>query len=97
LEEKNPVTEKVRAGLICDNGYSAEDFSTIVDMPPGMHQFKFIVDDEWKCSEDLPVGSDSEGNLVNCLHVQDEDGASIKDGLENITSEYGFEPGIYIS
>lgn len=71
---------------------SSEDFSTIVDMPPGMHQFKFIVDDEWKCSEDLPVGSDSEGNLVNCLQVNDEDGHSIRDGLEGLTAEYGFEP-----
>lgn len=73
---------------------SSEDFSTIVDMPPGIHQFKFIVDDEWKCSEDLPVGSDSEGNLVNCLQVEDEDGLTIRDGLEAITAEYGFEPGI---
>ena len=60
-------------------------------MPVGMHQFKFIVDDEWKCSEDLPVGSDAEGNLVNCLQVQDEEGKSIHDGLEAITSDYGYE------
>ncbi|KAI8898185.1 hypothetical protein BC833DRAFT_590836 [Globomyces pollinis-pini] len=63
---------------------SAEDFSTIVDMPPGKHHLKFIVDDEWKCSEDLPIASDEEGNVVNCLEVTDEDGMSLQDGLDDI-------------
>lgn len=70
--------------------FSAEDFSTIVDMPPGNHQFKFIVDDEWKCSEDLPIGCDMEGNLVNCLEVGDEDGRSVRDGLEDISADTMF-------
>ena len=62
-------------------------------MPLGTHQFKFIVDDEWKCSEDLPVGSDPEGNLVNCLEVVDEQGVTIQDGLEEITADFGYERG----
>lgn len=73
---------------------SNEDFSTIVDMPIGTHQFKFIVDEEWKCSEDLPISHDIEGNLVNCLDVTDEDGNTLLDGLENIADDFGYERGI---
>jgi hypothetical protein len=56
-------------------------------MPPGNHQLKFIVDDEWKCSEDFPITSDHEGNLVNCIEVCDEDGKDVHDGLENISKD----------
>ncbi len=34
---------------------SESDFTTIIDFPPGKHQIKFIIDDEWKCSDDLPI------------------------------------------
>ncbi|KAI8841497.1 5'-AMP-activated protein kinase beta subunit, interation domain-containing protein [Chytriomyces cf. hyalinus JEL632] len=78
---------------------SRADFSTVIDMPAGeTHRFKFIVDDEWKCSEDLPIASDSEGNLVNYLDVLDEFGDEIHDGFdglahdENVTSHLGESP-----
>ena len=64
---------------------STEDFSTVVDMPPGEHQLKFIVDDEWKCSEDLPKVKDHDGNLVNVIKIDDEEGRSIIDGLQDLT------------
>ncbi|KAJ3180100.1 hypothetical protein HDU87_002325 [Geranomyces variabilis] len=63
---------------------SNADFTTVIDMPPGTHRFKFIVDDEWKCSEDLPIASDSEGNLVNYLEVTDEAGERQGDGLDEL-------------
>jgi hypothetical protein len=62
-------------------------------MPPGTHKLKFIVDDEWKCSEDFPVTSDAEGNLVNCIQVFDEDGKAVHDGLEDISNDI-FQLGI---
>ena len=62
-----------------------EDFSAVIDMPPGEHQLKFIVDDVWKCSEDLPTIQDQDGNLVNVVKIDDEEGRSIKDGLEDLT------------
>jgi hypothetical protein len=74
---------------------SFEDFSTIVDMPPGLHQVKFIVDDEWKCSEDLPFAYDQEGNLVNEVEVIDEDGKCVIDGLQDVSDEFPTEIGIY--
>ncbi|KAJ3388135.1 hypothetical protein HDU92_001614 [Lobulomyces angularis] len=60
---------------------SYHDFSTIVDVEPGTHQLKFIVDSEWKCSDNLPVTTDSNGNLINIIDTE------IKDGLENCGSE----------
>ncbi|KAJ3025345.1 UNVERIFIED_CONTAM: hypothetical protein HDU68_007232 [Siphonaria sp. JEL0065] len=67
---------------------SKTDFSTVIDMPAGdTHRFKFIVDDEWKCSEDLPIASDSEGNLVNYLEVVDEFGDAIHDGFDGLAHD----------
>ncbi|KAJ3012981.1 hypothetical protein HKX48_005980 [Thoreauomyces humboldtii] len=63
---------------------SNADFTTVIDMPPGTHRFKFIVDDEWKCSEDLPIASDADGNLVNYLEVTDEAGERQGDGLDEL-------------
>ncbi|KAI9014905.1 hypothetical protein BC832DRAFT_527987 [Gaertneriomyces semiglobifer] len=61
---------------------SHADFTAIIDMPKGMtHRFKFIVDDEWRCADDLPIASDGEGNLVNYLEVFDEEGKGVGDGL----------------
>ncbi|KAI9362033.1 5'-AMP-activated protein kinase beta subunit, interation domain-containing protein [Zopfochytrium polystomum] len=69
---------------------SKTDFTTVVDMPAGTtHRFKFIVDDEWKCSEDLPMATDSEGNLVNYLDVMDEKGDTMGDGLDGLSYEAG--------
>ncbi|KAJ3135801.1 hypothetical protein HK100_002294, partial [Physocladia obscura] len=67
---------------------SKTDFSTVIDMPAGeTHRFKFIVDDEWKCSEDLPIASDAEGNEVNYLDVVDEFGDEIHDGFDGLAHD----------
>lgn len=52
---------------------SQTDFSTVVNLPVGTHRFKFIVDDVWKCSDDLPTASDVDGNLINYVEVTDDD------------------------
>ncbi|GAN05879.1 5'-AMP-activated protein kinase subunit beta-2 [Mucor ambiguus] len=52
---------------------STHDFSAVLDLPPGTHRLKFIVDDEWKCSNDMETATDPDGNLVNYLQVLDED------------------------
>ncbi|KAI9203616.1 uncharacterized protein BJ171DRAFT_568742 [Polychytrium aggregatum] len=61
------------------------DFMTVVNMLPGTHRLKFIVDSQWKCSDDLAIGPDPEGNLVNFLHVSDESGDAIGDGLDGLS------------
>ncbi|KAJ1334353.1 hypothetical protein BSLG_008082 [Batrachochytrium salamandrivorans] len=65
---------------------SSDEFSTVVDMPSGTHRLKFIVDDEWKCSEDLPITSGPDGNLVNYLEVVDEAGDQQGDGLDGLST-----------
>ncbi|KAJ3380564.1 hypothetical protein HDU92_005899 [Lobulomyces angularis] len=76
---------------------SAQDFSTIIDLEPGTHRIKFIVDDEWKCSDDLPIATDSDGNLVNLIFISDETGNGLGDGFDNCESgEFPQEPEVEI-
>jgi hypothetical protein len=52
---------------------SSNDFTTVIDLEPGTHKLKFIVDDEWKCSNDFSTATDPDGNLVNYLEVHEDD------------------------
>lgn len=60
---------------------STQDFSAVLELPPGTHRLKFIVDDEWKCSNDLETATDPDGNLVNYVEVDD--------GLDDDVDEFG--------
>lgn len=42
----------------------------MLNLPPGTHRLKFIVDDHWRCSNDLQTATDGDGNLVNWLEVE---------------------------
>ncbi|KAI8329303.1 hypothetical protein BC941DRAFT_518804 [Chlamydoabsidia padenii] len=64
---------------------STHDFNTVVDLPLGTHRLKFIVDDEWKCSNDMETATDPDGNLVNYLQVMDEEDDLGQDALFNTT------------
>ena len=52
---------------------STHDFNAVLELPPGTHRLKFIVDDEWKCSNEMETATDPDGNLVNYLQVMDEE------------------------
>ena len=58
-------------------------------MPVGVHHLKYVVDDEWKCSEDLPTTSDPDGNLVNYIEVTPEAGFSQGDGMDDLSLLHG--------
>ncbi|KAF8606848.1 AMPKBI-domain-containing protein [Ceratobasidium sp. AG-I] len=45
---------------------------TTVDLRPGTHRLKFIVDEQWKCANELPTAVDDGGNLVNYIEVTEE-------------------------
>eukprot|EP00889_Picochlorum_renovo_P005327 jgi/Picre1/32357/NNA_007703.t1 len=45
-------------------------FSVIVHLPPGYHQYKFIVDGEWRHDEAQPFMPDPLGNVNNWLFVR---------------------------
>lgn len=61
---------------------SENDFTTVLNFLPGTHYLKFIVDDEWKCSNELLTGPDPDGNLVNYIEVSSQ-GSDEFDGIES--------------
>eukprot|EP00735_Rhodelphis_limneticus_P003609 TRINITY_DN15098_c0_g1::TRINITY_DN15098_c0_g1_i1::g.24927::m.24927 TRINITY_DN15098_c0_g1::TRINITY_DN15098_c0_g1_i1::g.24927 ORF type:complete len:276 (-),score=21.32,sp/Q9SCY5/KINB2_ARATH/38.10/5e-47,AMPKBI/PF04739.10/1.9e-21 TRINITY_DN15098_c0_g1_i1:1151-1978(-) len=48
---------------------SGGDFTTILSLPPGHYQFKFIVDNEWRHCPNMNVARDQMGNVNNFLDV----------------------------
>ena len=44
----------------------------MLELRPGTHRLKFIVDGEWKCSNELETALDIHGNLVNYIEVKQE-------------------------
>ena len=53
----------------------------MLELPPGTHRLKFIVDDEWKCSNEMETATDPDGNLVNYLQVIDDENEDSIDEL----------------
>ena len=51
-----------RAGSKC--------FKTVILVAPAAYHLKFIVDDVWRCSDDLPTATDGAGHLVNYIDVR---------------------------
>ncbi|RIB10295.1 Carbohydrate-Binding Module Family 48 protein, partial [Gigaspora rosea] len=56
-------------------------FTTVLNLPPGTHKLKFVVDDEWKCSNELSTAIDPDGNLVNYLEVFEEGDSMDQNGM----------------
>lgn len=48
---------------------SGKDFSIVQELPRGVHQFKFIVDDRWECDRDQPKIQDGSGNTNNVIDI----------------------------
>ncbi|KAI0248643.1 5'-AMP-activated protein kinase beta subunit, interation domain-containing protein [Lactifluus subvellereus] len=46
-----------------------DTFTTSVPLLPGTHHIKFIVDDNWKLTQDLPTAVDDDGSLANYVSV----------------------------
>lgn len=57
--------------MIALNGPSPKDgsFSVQIALPPGTHRFKFVVNNEVKCSNFIPTATDNSGHFVNYLEV----------------------------
>jgi 5'-AMP-activated protein kinase regulatory beta subunit len=52
---------------------SREDFSTIINLPEGMHEFKFCVDGEWRCDGVLDKAVNATGQEHNVITVNQKD------------------------
>ncbi|CAE6448339.1 hypothetical protein ACGC1H_005524 [Rhizoctonia solani] len=59
---------------------------TTLDLRPGTYRLKFIVDDQWKCSDHLPTAVDDVGNLVNYIEVADETFGEVLGWEKGLTS-----------
>jgi len=46
-------------------------FAVIKLLPPGVYQYKFIVDGSWRYAPDLAMSYDEMGNINNIIEVQD--------------------------
>jgi 5'-AMP-activated protein kinase, regulatory beta subunit len=64
---------------------SGKDFTIIKLLAPGVYQYKYIVDGQWRYAPNLPAMYDDIGNINNVIEVQE----FIPENLENLT---GFEP-----
>lgn len=49
---------------------SGNEFSVVQELPRGVHQYKFIVDEHWRCSQDQPKTQNSQGHTNNVMDIQ---------------------------
>ncbi|KAK9836114.1 hypothetical protein WJX81_002381 [Elliptochloris bilobata] len=64
---------------------SGKDFTIVKLLPPGVYQYKFIVDGDWKYAPDQPAMYDEDNNVNNVLEVQEY-------VPENLASLSSFDP-----
>mmetsp|Transcript_35251 Transcript_35251/g.78447 ORF Transcript_35251/g.78447 Transcript_35251/m.78447 type:complete len:269 (-) Transcript_35251:625-1431(-) len=64
---------------------SGKDFTIIKLLPPGVYQYKFIVDGEWKYDPNQPAMFDEMGNVNNVIEVHEY----VPENLDGLS---GFEP-----
>lgn len=48
---------------------SGNDFAVVQELPRGVHQYKFIVDEQWRFAPDQPKTQDGQGNMNNVCDV----------------------------
>jgi len=69
------------------------EFAIVMSLRPGVYQYKFIVDGQWKYAPDQPAMYDEMGNVNNVLEVQ-EYVPEILDSLDAFTAPAS-PPGSY--
>lgn len=57
--------------MIALNGPDPKDgsYKVQISLPAGNHRFKFVVDNEVRCSNFIPTATDTSGHLVNYLEI----------------------------
>jgi 5'-AMP-activated protein kinase regulatory beta subunit len=64
---------------------SGKDYTLVKLLSPGVYQYKFIVDGQWRHDPNLPSMYDDQGNINNVIEVQEY----VPENLDSISS---FEP-----
>jgi len=66
------------------------EFHAVVDLPPGLHWYKFVVDGTWACARDQPFKRELEGGYVNYIHVRSFSMQSlVSEKLQETNEEWG--------
>jgi len=72
------------------NNSGRVEFSAVVEMPPGLHWYKFVVDEVWACARDQPFKRELEGGYVNYIRVRSFSMQSlISEKLRETNDEWG--------
>ena len=71
-DRSRPVGNRSHGGERAPDGSSV--FTVMCDLPPGYHQYKFIVDGQWRHDENQAFIQDRLGNANNWLHVKPAEG-----------------------
>lgn len=61
--------------------FSEKDFVVIVDLPEGDHEYKFLVDGEWKVNAGDKACSNTMGTENNVLSVKESDFEELENAL----------------
>jgi 5'-AMP-activated protein kinase regulatory beta subunit len=71
LESQDPNGQGVSRSLLDSHLLIRREngFATTLRLKPGQYRLKFIVDDSWRCSKDIPTATDDDGTFVNWLEV----------------------------
>jgi len=46
------------------------EYNAVIDLPPGLHWYKFVVDGVYACANDQPYKRELGGGYVNYVHVR---------------------------
>ncbi|KAK7066257.1 5'-AMP-activated protein kinase subunit beta-2 [Halocaridina rubra] len=60
---------------------SEKDFIAIVDLPEGEHEYKFMVDGEWKVSSEEASVENTLGTKNNCIRIMEKDFEEFENAL----------------
>jgi len=52
---------------------STHDFSTIIELQPGAHEYKFMVDGKWVVDDNQPKTSNEMGSENNVINIHQAD------------------------
>jgi hypothetical protein len=73
---------------------SGQEFYQVLELPKGVHEYKFIVDDVWKFSSDLPMVHDAAGivnNVVDTVNYHPYEPSPIVDPLDELAEAFSQE------
>lgn len=82
MAETRQSSQNVPVILVCIDVRNG-GFSTILQVRPGTHRFHFLVDGEWKISNEFAAAVDSEGNLLNYLEAAEYDDSKDMEYMRN--------------